>query len=179
MIIFIDESGIHKTKDHSCFALVYVEVSNLKEIENEILRIENKLGILFHWSHTVWEVKKKFFEGIAKLDFSVKIAIIQNPIHAQLEFEEALRHLIIEKHIQQIIIDGKKPRSYERKIKSIIREKGLSVKKLKTVNDESFPGIRLADAIAGAVRAYYDEPNGKKQELFNMIKGKIRVVLQK
>lgn len=54
MIIFIDESGIHKKVDHSTFALAYVEFENYPVVEKKILDIEAKLKIdYFHWSKTV------------------------------------------------------------------------------------------------------------------------------
>ena len=54
MIIFIDESGIHKKVDHSTFALAYVEFKNYAAIEKQILKIEKDLQLkTFHWSETV------------------------------------------------------------------------------------------------------------------------------
>lgn len=179
MIIFIDESGIHKSKDHSCIALVYIEIENLLAIENAVLGVEKKLKLTFHWAHSVWEVRREFFRVISGLDFLIKVAIIRNPINLGKELEEVLLHLIIEKNIKQIVIDGKKSRRYERKLKKILRDKGISTKKLRTVRDESFAGIRLADAIAGAVRYYYDNPESQAKELFNKIKDKIIITLQK
>jgi hypothetical protein len=179
MLIFIDESGIHKTKDHSCVALVYIEIKNIENIEKGILDLEKKLKRPFHWAHTLSGVKRDFFKGIAKLDFFAKVAIIQNPIHLHKDTENILQHLIIEKNIKQIFIDGKQPKWYERKLKKVLRDKGISVKKLKTVDDKSFAGIRLADAVAGAARSYYDNPKGKSSIFYDMIKSKVVFVLQK
>lgn len=179
MLIFIDESGIHKTKYHSCVALVYIEIKNLEEIEKCILELERKLKRPFHWAHTLSGVKKDFFKGISKLDFSIKAAIIQNPIHIHKDIEDILRHLIVEKNIKQIFIDGKQPKWYEHKLKKILRDKGISIRKLKTVDDKAFAGIRLADAVAGAIRSYHDNPEGKSKIFYDMIKNKIVFVLQK
>lgn len=65
MLIFIDESGIHKKVDHSSFALAYIQFDNYETIESQITDTEKKLGITqFHWAETVWKVKEKFMNEI-------------------------------------------------------------------------------------------------------------------
>jgi len=82
MIIFIDESGIHKQKEHSTIVLVYIEIVVLPELEQEILKIEKKLKIpSFHWAEHGWKVREKFIKAIASLKFTYKVAILQNPIY--------------------------------------------------------------------------------------------------
>lgn len=94
-------------------------------------------------------------------------------------YEYALQHLVIEKNISAIIIDGKKKKSYERKLKKVLRDKGISIKKLKTGNDESYPALRIADAIAGIVRYKNDNPENKDiLPLYNLIKTKISITLE-
>ena len=39
MIVFIDESGIHKKVDHSTFALSYINFKDYEKIENDDLAI--------------------------------------------------------------------------------------------------------------------------------------------
>ncbi len=56
-------------------------------------------------------------------------------------------------------MDGKKPRWYELSLKKALRDKGVSVRKLKTVNDKSQPGVQVADCLAGLVRRHYDNQN--------------------
>jgi hypothetical protein len=78
MLIFIDESGIHKKVDHSTFVLAYVEAKNHELLEKQIIKIENKLKIdYFHWSETIWKVKEKFMEEVFKLDFRVKSPLLK------------------------------------------------------------------------------------------------------
>lgn len=44
----------------------------------------------------------------------------------------------------------------------MLRDKGISVKKLRTVrNEASQPGIQLADALAGLVRYHFDNPDAE------------------
>ncbi len=180
MIVFIDESGIHKKVDNSTFVLVYIETENYKEIESKVKKIEKELKIdYFHWAESVWNVKEKFIDKALKLDFKAKIALIKNPINPSDELERVLSHMIIEKSIKKIYIDGKKPKWYERKIKKILREKGFSVKKIKTVKINQFAGIRLADMVAGLSRTYFDKKNMEKiSKYYARLEKKIIVIVQ-
>jgi len=181
MLVFIDESGIHKKVDHSTFALAYVEFENYPDIEKRILEIEKDLNIdFFHWAETVWNIKEKFMNEILKLDFKVKIAIVKNPVDPTNELEKVLNHTIVEKNIRNIYIDGKKPKWYGNKIKHILRDKGISVKKLITVKDSQTAGIRLADMVAGLARSYYDKkkPEERFSKYFKKLQKKIIVIIE-
>ena len=167
MYIFIDESGIHKSVDNSVYVLVYIETNNHDFLNKEILKIEKELKIEeFHWAETSWIVKEKFINKVLKLDFSVKIAVFDNPIKPHLELERILSHMLIEKNIDYVYIDGKKPKWYERKIKNILRSKNISVHKLKTVKSSQYPCIRIADMVAGLTRSFYDSKNFNKIEKY-------------
>lgn len=160
MLIFIDESGIHKAVDNSAFALVYIEFDNYSMVEKSVIDIEKELKIdFFHWSQTVWKVKEKFLQKTLNLDYKVKIAVVKNPVNTSIELERILIHMLIERNIRGVYIDGKKPKWYAKKIKKILRDKSISVKKLKTVNDKSYAGIRIADMVAGLVRWHFDKKN--------------------
>lgn len=53
MLIFIDESGIHKNIGFLTFVLAYIEVDDYVSMEKQICEIEKKLGLeYFHWSET-------------------------------------------------------------------------------------------------------------------------------
>lgn len=55
MIVFIDESGVHKTDGHSCFALVYVATNNAELLERSIIEIERRNRMTaFHWTDQPW-----------------------------------------------------------------------------------------------------------------------------
>ena len=45
MYIFVDESGIHKTIDHSVFVLVYVEVEDHILMEERVKQVEKKIVV--------------------------------------------------------------------------------------------------------------------------------------
>lgn len=180
MLVFVDESGIHKKTEHSSFALAYIEADNYHLLEKKIKKIEEELRIdYFHWAKTVWKVKEKFINEALKLNFRAKIAIIENPIKPVEELERVLTHIIIEKNIKSIYIDGKKPKWYERRIKKILRDKGISVKKLKTVRSNQYAGIRLADMVAGLSRSYFDKKNLKRiSKYYKRLKKKIIVIVK-
>jgi len=170
MLVFIDESGIHKQVDHSTFALAYIEFENYPDIEQRVLAIEKKLKIsTFHWSETVWAVKEKFMDEVLNLNFRVKIAVIENPVNPAKELEKVLLQAIVEKDIKGIFIDGKKPKWYERKIKHILRDKNISVRKLKTVRDSQSAGIRIADMAAGLSRSYFDKPKPELEKYYRRL----------
>lgn len=180
MYIFIDESGVHRQEGKSSIALVYLSTEHLSTLQQAVTETEKMLHIdCFHWSHSAWPVRKKFVEAISRQDFSIKIALIKNPFYSTKAYEYALQHLVIEKNISCIIIDGKKSRTYERNIKKVLRDKGISVKKLKTANDEGYPALRVADAIAGIVRYRVDNPQDKRgEELYQIIAKKILITLE-
>lgn len=176
MIISIDESGIHQQDGKSIIALVYVEVTNCEATEQLVLNAEKTTGIQgFHWAHRNWRMRETFIQGIAKGDFRVKLAYITNPMVLDTALPEALQHLLVERHISQIFIDGDKPKHYIHQLKKVLRDKGISVKKIRAVNDEAYPLVRLADAIAGVARATYDEPQGKAAPLFKLIQSKVEL----
>jgi hypothetical protein len=176
MIISIDESGTHKQDGKSVIVLVYVEIKDVEATEKLVLNTEKFAGIYgFHWAHRNWQMRKVFIEGISKGDFVIKIAYVANPIILDRALAEALQHLLTERNISQIMIDGNKPKSYTRQLKKVLRDKGITVRKIRAVNDESYPMIRISDAVAGVARAAYDDPNGKAASLFKLLESKVEL----
>jgi hypothetical protein len=171
---------VHKETGKSSIALAYVEFENIEKIQKRVVEIEKEIGIHnFHWSHSSWAVRNRFVEKIAKCDFHAKIALISNPFNVNEAYEYALKHLVVEKKINSIIIDGKKKKAYERRLKKVLRDKGISVKKLKTGNDESYPALRIADCLAGIARYRNEYPDSEKiRRLYNMIKSRIFITLE-
>ena len=173
MVIFIDELGTHKQSDHSTNALVYVEIKNLEKFESEIAKLVEKLDMdTFHWADHGWKVRNKFLEGASELSFTFKIGVFKNPAKVDEMTEKVFQHLITEEKITNIYIDGKKPNWYERKLKKVLRDKKISVKKLRTVRKAGAPaGLQLADALAGLVRYHFDNPSGEDaKRWFNKFK---------
>lgn len=162
MHLFIDESGVHAKDGNSFIAIVYIEVENIEKLNKAIIETEKRLRISnFHWSKHIWKIRTDFVTVLIKKDYSVKIAIVANPFSKQ-KFLTALEGLITERKIKAVIIDGKKPRWYNLQIKKILRDKGISVKKIITGSDQSYPCLRLADAYAGLIRAYFNDKNNRE-----------------
>ena len=89
-----------------------------------------------------------------------------------------MAHTIVENNIRTIYIDGKKPKWFENKIKKVLRDKGASVNKLKTVRSKQYAGTRLADMVAGLSRTYYDKRNLEKiKKYYKRLEKKIIVVI--
>ncbi len=171
MIISIDESGTHKSDGFTIIVLVCVADSNaLHELNSRIEHLEQAIGTTsFHWATKGWPFRHDFVQGLGKLPFTVRLAQIANPVKLDRALEEVLPYLISERHIERLFIDGKKHREYTRAFKKVLRDKGITVKKLRTVDDKAYPTIRVADAVAGAVRYYLDTPNKKATELYRVI----------
>ena len=172
MLVFIDESGVHKRDGQSSVALVYVVVKDLENIEKAILETEKTLRITnFHWTRHIWKIRFNFIETLLKENFTVKAAIIENPFSGN-SFERVIESLLTERKIKKIVIDGKKPRWYALRLKKVLRDRGISVKKIRTCDDKSFPCLRLADAYAGLVRAYWNDKNNKDAKKLYELAGK-------
>lgn len=151
----------------------------MDSLQNAVVKIEKELGIeYFHWAYSKWEIRQKFIYEISKNEFFVKIALIRNPFKSNNAYEYAMEHLIMEKDMTNIIIDGKKSKRYEKKFKKILRDKGISVRKLKTGNDEGYPALRVADAIAGTVRYYNENPDNENIiNIYQQISKKILITI--
>ncbi len=62
-------------------------------------------------------------------------------------------------------------------MKKILRDKEISVKKLRTLNDETAPILRLADGLAGLIHSYYDNKTERVEKLYNLFTKKITAQL--
>jgi len=178
MQVFIDESGIHKQDGQSTTAVVYVKVEDVEGLDKIILRTEKYLRIdPFHWRGESWKIRRAFLQAVVRENFEVKIFVFQNPFTGE-KFENALRHLLVEKGIRNIILDGDKLQRNVARLKKVLRDSGTSVKKIRMGNDQSFPCLRLADLFAGLTRAYFEDSKNKKAaELYYLAKIKIATQL--
>jgi hypothetical protein len=174
MLIFIDESGIHKQDGKSTTALVYVEVRYEEKLNKVILGLEKDLKIQpFHWSKQIWKIRNAFLEKLLVEDFEVKIFVFSNPFTEE-KLENAWRHLLVDQHITKITIDGLKHKRNVLRLKKVLRDSGITVKKIRMGNDKSFPCLRVADLFAGLTRAYINDPENKEaKKLYNLAKIKI------
>ncbi len=174
MEVYIDESGIHKFSGYSVVCFVYVQTDGVKEVEKALIKVENLLGIRkFRWSDfgskRGWVVRESFIRHIIPLPFLFNIIYFQNPIAFHSAFEHVLHSVIQHDRIRKIIIDGKKSRTYSRRIKNVLRKHNISVKKVVMANDGGTPGLRLADALAGLYRSHMEKPTSKTNDLISLI----------
>lgn len=178
LYIFLDESGTHKKFGYYTIALVYVIDKNIELLNQVVIQSERELHIhYFHWSEHTWNLRKRFLYSVLNQDFLIKIAVIKNPFN-QDKFEEILKHLIVEKNIRVLMIDGKKSRAYKQKLKKVLRSQGIYLGKLITANDKSFPVLRIADLCAGLVRTYYNNKDSYEiTQLYKKLQSKILVVI--
>lgn len=178
MLIFIDESGIHRQTGCSVIALICVaNVVTLAKLDKQVEKLEKAIGTTsFHWAGKGWPFRRDFVAGLVDLEFSVRLVQLDNPIKLEEALEETLLYLIPERNIERLFIDGKKHKKYARALKKLLRDKGITVRKVKTVNDEAYPTIRIADAVAGTVRYYADNPTKRAKELYKVLEPKIEFI---
>ena len=178
MLVFIDESGIHRKSGYSVIALVCItDAAALEKVDEQVLELEQTMGTrYFHWADRGWPFRREFVQGIAKLDFTIRLARLTNPIKLDQSLVDILPYLLPERAIERLFIDGKKSKQYVRTLKRLLRDKGISVKKLRTVNDVSYPGIRVADAVAGTSRYYLDHQNKRAIGLYKVLEPKIEFI---
>lgn len=179
MYVLVDESGFHKPTGKTTIALVYVtDYDALMKLDDLVTKIEEDLKIYpFHWSQSNWQVREKFVTALRKGKFTAKVAVTDNPVQITKFMNEALAHLVIERDIQKIIIDGKKPKLIERRFNKVLRDKGVSAKRVTTADDESQPGLRVADAIAGLVRVSLEKPKSPAASMREALDSKIDITL--
>lgn len=178
MLVFIDESGTHRQSGYSVIALVCVSNTDaLERLNDNVLSLEQAIGTTyFHWADRGWPFRREFVQGIAKLDFTIRLAQLTNPIKLDQSLVDTLPYLLPERTIDRLFVDGKKSKQYVRTLKKLLRDKGISVKKLKTVNDTSYPAIRIADAVAGTYRYYLDRQNKRANSLYSMLEPKVEFI---
>lgn len=169
MIIFIDESGVHRPTGHSVFALVLIKSIDIQFVEEKVISVEKKLDIeSFHWADSAWPVKIKFFNQILSLPFTFIIEIFNNPVKQDKALEEVIIKNCDPGVSNSIYIDGAKPRWYISRIKKTLRDCGIPIHSVKMTSDERSTGLRLADLVAGLIRAYVD--GSRKSDLLKMYK---------
>ncbi|HZM64578.1 MAG TPA: DUF3800 domain-containing protein [Candidatus Saccharimonadales bacterium] len=182
MILSIDESGTHRQNGYSIVALICItDHDALYKLDQQIVALERSIGTTnFHWAYKGWPFRRDFVNGLAALDFSIRLIQLPNPVKLDQALAETLPYVIPEKRVERLFIDGKKHKQYVRTLKKILRDKNITAKKIKTVNDDAYPTIRIADAVAGVVRYYLDNPNKEAAKLYKAIESKIEFVhLQK
>jgi hypothetical protein len=180
MVFLLDESNIHKADGISSVALIHVAgLEQLSILDAHVLETERALKIEpFHWAKSNWAVREKFFRAILKVDFRVRVALLVNPIHIEAAIEEVLSYLITERNVLRLIVDGSKPREYSSRLKKVLRNEGITVKKLRNEADHARPTLRIADCVAGLVRHHAEKPTGRSASLYRELRPRIDATVE-
>ena len=173
MFVYIDESGIHRPTGYSVFAAVFIETEFLSEIEACVNATERDLEISsFHWAESSWPVKRKFYQGIAKLPFTFITEAFSNPIKPEAALKQFLRHVLSYRTSDTVYIDGTKPRWYASSLKNSLRNYRVSIQNIRLLSDKQAAGLRIADFVAGAIRIYTD--GSRHTDLQKMYRGLLK-----
>ena len=171
MYIFVDESGTNKSSGVCVFAAVLIDLEKLPALDELVMAAEKAAKVRsFHWANAPWPVRETFIRTVTKGDFIVRHQLSKNPLR---NFWDALESTLITATegiaVQRVVLDGRKDKSYERRLKKVLRDKGLSSKTLRTANDESYPMLRVADAVAGLIRSNANKPTEQTQALMKSL----------
>ncbi len=123
-------------------------------------------------------MRESFTRELLRADFGVRVALFTNPIDIDAAMEQALTFLIPEPHVHRVIIDGLKPKEYASHLKKVLRDKGVTVKKLRTETDHARPALRLADCFAGLVRHHAEDPAGRTRALYEELQARVDATLK-
>ncbi|MBI2008288.1 DUF3800 domain-containing protein [Candidatus Amesbacteria bacterium] len=180
MIVYIDESGTHLGAKNATLSVVYLEVKKHADFENKVLLIEKKLGIShFHWNKQDWRNREKFMDELMNLNFTFGVAIYGHPEKFASKFPDMLAHLVTQTEIAKMVIDGYKPKWYLNALKKMLRDRGTSVKKLVSARkDESYPGLRVADCLAGLIRYHYDHSKSNAERWVKKLKKEKKLIFE-
>jgi hypothetical protein len=185
MVFLLDESNIHLPTGTSSIALVHVaDLQELGKLDELVLSVERMLNIYpFHWSTSNWAVREKFIRTVypraaSEIDFRVRVALLSNPVHIETALATTLPRLIAEREVQRLLIDGSKSKEYASRLKKVLRDNGITVKKLRTETDHARPALRVADFFAGLARHRADQPAGRAAILYQEVKPCIELTLE-
>jgi hypothetical protein len=177
-MVYIDESNISSSVGHSTYASIFIMYMKKEFISNEINNIENILKISYiHWVDMPWKLRVKFAERIKNIDFVSNVSLYNNPIIQENALESFLTQVLnTENKIYRIIIDGKKGKRYEQKLKSKLKNHGFIFNNVMFLNDKTEIFLRLADFIAGLIRSHADDKNIYNEYMVNILKRKIKIL---
>jgi hypothetical protein len=171
MYAFIDESGIQFQTGHSVFTIAFVVSHQLESIDRSLVLIERQLAVSsLHWSRLSWQVRQKLFTQLADLPFSYQIVIVPNPLATtEAALGIGLAQALAGSQLTSIVIDGTWSTAQISRIKKQLRAHSVTVANLRAGNDKAFPGLRIADALAGLHRHLLDKASPQANTLLALI----------
>ena len=176
-IIYIDESNILSKVGNSIYVAVCILYADKDTFIQKIVGIEEDLNISYlHWVDMPWKLRIALAKKIRNLNFTCKIASYRNPIHPDRILQDFLFEIIsCDNSIFRIIIDGKKSKRYVNKLKTVLKNRGIRMKKIIFSDDKNEPVIRLADFMAGMYRSFLDNQNEQNGYIYKILKHKIKI----
>jgi hypothetical protein len=177
MYVFIDESGTSNPSGQCVFVAVFIEQSKLAGVA-KMVEVAEKIANTrtFHWRGKSRSVRAEFVRNLSWINFSARYVCFGNPLTSySVALESLITTTCVNLDIKKIIIDGRKGKLYERNIKKVLRDKGVSTKKLRTAADEAYPGLRIADALAGLIRMHVNKPNSTTEDLMITLRKRGRI----
>lgn len=178
-IIAIDESGISSKIGYSVYAFIFIPIKDYTSISNHIIRIEKELGIDYiHRSEMSWKLRMQLAYKLIFTDFKVHVVTYTNPVLPDKTLIHSIFHVFSKiKHVDKILIDGKRSKIYKSKIKKIFKNHIIKTHRIKFIDDTSEPILRLADFIAGSIRSYLDDSkNIHAKNIYQTFKNKIATI---
>jgi hypothetical protein len=177
MYVFIDESGTNKPNGQCVFVAILIESEKLDSVSKIVEAAEASVNAeTFHWRGKSSLLRAEFVRRISLANFLVCFVCFGNPLT---DYGAALESLVITScvnlNIRKIIIDGRKGKTYEKHLKKALRDKGISTRKLKTAADEAYPGLRVADALAGLIRTHANKPTSQTNDLMKALRKRGRI----
>lgn len=172
MLVFIDESGTHLSAGIATIAAVYIEEKVYAQVEREFMEAEQTTGVKnFHWTDEKWAKREQILEHIINSNLTAKIAVLTMNKKTLTEYQIALAHLIVERDIKRVYLDGRQPAYFVNQLKKVLRDKGVHTKKIFPVRrDQASAGIRIADCIAGLMRGHYEHKGQNHEKWYRKLK---------
>src|SRR3990167_5466066 len=175
---YVDESGQDTKGDWFLVAVIMLGV-NIDKIKLKLEKIERQSGkFTTKWHRSKHLQRTRYFDAIInlkELKYSLYYSIYKNTILfadlIALTTVKAINSQNLQNCLVQIVIDGLR-KNQEKQFSASIRKLGIKTAKVKGARDESDPIIRLADALAGLLRDYYEKKTWTNKYVKQLIKNK-------
>lgn len=181
MLVFLDESGDTGLKIEKGSSAIFIIVLVIFEDEEEavsadkaIQKLRQSLGFSdaheFHFTSTKPGIKKKFFETIARHNFTYHGVVIQKDLlsedlfNARDDFYRYVSHMVFQNakpylHKAKVVLDKRGERSFTQTFGTYLKKKMNQERECirKVVSQDSRCNnlIQLADMICGALKRCY------------------------
>lgn len=171
MNVYIDESGIQFKDGHSVFAIVFVEQQHEQMLAQGVDKLTQQVrATSLHWSKMGKRVKAKVVPALSGLPFKYAIVIVPNPLkNTESALGASMSEILSRMNINALIIDGTWSKRQVSQFKRVLKNGGTKVEKLRGGNDKAYPGLILADIIAGLHRHNLDKPSQETTEQIKII----------